>query len=162
MIVALGADHAGFALKERLAREIRAAGHRLLDCGAFDAKPSDYPDWARAVAAAILGGRATRGVLVCGSGVGAAIAASKIPGIRAGVCHDAFSARQGVEDDDMNVLCLGARVVGPELAATALRAFLAARFSRAARHRRRVGKVAAIERDACAGAFRRPGRRRER
>lgn len=161
MTVALGADHAGFPLKARVAREIRAGGHRVVDCGAFDAALSDYPDWARAVGGAVLAGRATRGILVCGSGVGAAIAASKIPGIRAGLCHDTFSARQGVEDDDMNVLCLGARVVGPELAATAVRAFLGARFSRAARHRRRVGKISAIERDACTGAFRgRRGRRR--
>jgi len=153
MIVAVGCDHAGFPLKPRVAREVEAAGHTVLDCGAFDATPSDYPDFARAVGEAVLAGRAERGILVCGSGVGASIAASKIPGIRAALCHDTFAARQGVEDDDMNVLCLGARVIGPELAAEAARAFLHAVFSGAERHVRRVGKIAAIERDARAGRF---------
>ena len=153
MIIAVGSDHAGFPLKARVVAEIEAAGHTVLDCGAFDATPSDYPDFARAVGEAVLGGRAERGIMVCGSGVGASVAASKVPGIRAALCHDTFSARQGVEDDDMNVLCLGARVVGPEVAAEAIREFLRARFSGAERHVRRVGKIAAIERDARAGRF---------
>ena len=153
MIVAIGCDHAGFPLKARMVRELENAGHRIVDCGGFDTTPSDYPDFARAVAATIVEGRAERGVLVCGSGVGASVAANKVPGIRAALCHDTFSARQGVEDDDMNVLCLGARVIGVEAAAESLRAFLAARFSQAERHRRRLGKILAIERDAHAGVF---------
>jgi ribose 5-phosphate isomerase B len=153
MIIAVGCDHAGFPLKARVVAEIAAAGHTLLDCGTFDASPSDYPDFARAVGEAVRDGRAERGIMVCGSGVGASVAASKLPGIRAALCHDTFSARQGVEDDDMNVLCLGARVVGPEVAAESIRAFLRARFSDAERHARRVGKIAAIERDARAGHF---------
>ena len=156
MIVAVGCDHAGFPLKERVAHEVERAGHTVLDCGACDATPSDYPDFARAVGEAVLAGRAARGIVVCGSGVGASVAASKLPGIRAALCHDTFSARQGVEDDDMNVLCLGARVIGPEVAAESIRAFLAARFSGAERHVRRVGKISAIERDARAGRFDRP------
>lgn len=153
MIIAVGCDHAGFPLKSRVASEVEAAGHTVLDCGAFDATPSDYPDLARKVGEALLAKRAERAILVCGSGVGASVAATKIPGVRAALCHDTFSARQGVEDDDLNVLCLGARVIGPEAAAEAIRAFLRARFSGAERHARRVGKIAAIERDARAGAF---------
>ena len=153
MIIAIGCDHAGFPLKARVARELQAAGHQIIDCGGFDTTPSDYPDFARAVATAVIDGRAERGVLVCGSGVGASVAANKVPGARAALCHDTFSARQGVEDDDMNVLCLGARVIGEELAAECLRAYLAARFSHAERHARRVGKIAAIEADARAGKF---------
>jgi ribose 5-phosphate isomerase B len=156
MIVAVGCDHAGFPLKARVVREIEAAGHTALDCGAFDETPSDYPDFARKIGEAILAGSAERGILVCGSGVGASMAAAKIPGIRAALCADTFSARQGVEDDDLNVLCLGARVVGPEMAAEAVRAFLGARFSGADRHRRRVAKIEAIERDARAGVFDHP------
>ena len=153
MIIAIGFDHAGFPLKERIVRELKTAGHEIVDCGGFDTTPSDYPDFARAVATAVIEGRADRGVLVCGSGVGASVAANKIPGARAALCHDTFSARQGVEDDDLNVLCLGARVIGVEAAAEALRAFLAARFSNAERHNRRVGKIRAIEADARAGKF---------
>jgi ribose 5-phosphate isomerase B len=123
----------------------------------FDANPSDYPDFARKVGEAVLERRAERGIVICGSGVGASIAASKIPGVRAAMCHDTFSARQGVEDDDMNVLCLGARVIGPEVASEVIRAFLPAKFSGAERHVRRVGKISAIERDARAGAFDAPG-----
>jgi ribose 5-phosphate isomerase B len=153
MIVAVGCDHAGFPLKARVVREIEKAGHQIVDCGGFDTTPSDYPDFARAVSTAVVEGRAERGVLVCGSGVGASVAANKVPGARAALCHDTFSARQGVEDDDLNVLCLGARVIGEEAAAESLRAFLAARFSHAERHVRRVGKIAAIEADARAGKF---------
>lgn len=158
MIIALGCDHAGFPLKARVARELQAAGHEILDCGAFDTTPSDYPDFARAVSTAVVEGRAERGVLVCGSGVGASVAANKVPGARAALCHDTFSARQGVEDDDLNVLCLGARVIGEEAAAECLKAYLGARFSHAERHERRVGKIAAIEADARAGTFDRPVR----
>lgn len=158
MIIAVGCDHAGFPLKARVVRELQAAGHEIVDCGGFDTTPSDYPDFARAVSTAVVEGRAERGVLVCGSGVGASVAANKVPGARAALCHDTFSARQGVEDDDLNVLCLGARVIGEEAAAECLKAYLAARFSHAERHVRRVGKIAAIEADARAGRFDRPAR----
>lgn len=149
MIVALGSDHGGFPLKRTLAEAIRAAGHGVLDCGAQSLEPEDdYPDFTAAVAHAVLDGRAERGVVVCGSGVGAAIAANKFPGIRASLCHDTFSARQGVEDDAMNVLALGARIIGPSLAEELVRAFLGATFSNAERHRRRLEKVIAFERAA--------------
>jgi ribose 5-phosphate isomerase B len=151
--IALGCDHAGFPLKDEVRRAIEETGETVVDCGAFDATPSDYPDFARKVAETVLAGRATRGIVVCGSGVGASVAASKVPGIRSALCHDTFSARQGVEDDDMNVLCLGARVIGPSLAREIVRAFLAARFSAAERHARRVAKIGAIEADARAGRF---------
>lgn len=151
MIVALGCDHAGFPLKARVAQEVAAAGHEVLDCGALDAAPSDYPDVARAVSEAVRAGRAERGVLVCGSGVGVSVAANKCPGIHAALCHDTYSARQGVEHDAMNVLCLGARVVGPELVAELVRTFLGARFSGAERHLRRLAKLDELERTACAG-----------
>lgn len=153
MIIAVGCDHAGFPLKARVVHELERAGHQVVDCGGFDTTPSDYPDFARAVATTVAEGRAERGVLVCGSGVGASVAANKVPGARAALCHDTFSARQGVEDDDLNVLCLGARVIGVEAAAEALRAFLAARYSNAERHARRVAKIVAIEADARAGVF---------
>jgi ribose 5-phosphate isomerase B len=146
VIVAVGSDHAGFALKPTILDAIRAAGHEPLDCGAFEIEPGDdYPDFAERVAHAVLDGRAERGVLVCGSGVGASVAANKFAGIRAGLCHDTFSAHQGVEDDAMNVLSLGARVVGPSLAAELVGAFLRAQFSGAERHRRRVDKVKSFE-----------------
>jgi ribose 5-phosphate isomerase B len=146
MRVAFACDHAGWALRERIVAELTGAGHDVVDCGPPELVPGDdYPDAALAVARALTAGRAERGVLVCGSGVGACVAANKVAGIRAAMCTDSFSARQGVEDDDMNVLCLGARVVGEELAADLLRIFLAARFSGAERHRRRLGKIAAIE-----------------
>lgn len=145
MNIAIGCDHAGFPLKGELRREIERAGHSVVDCGGNDATPSDYPDIARAVALAILSGAAHRAILVCGSGVGAAVAANKLRGIRAGVCHDSYSARQGVEHDDLNVLCLGARVIGPALAVELLRAFLAAEFSGQERHVRRLKKIEALE-----------------
>lgn len=145
MEVVVGADHGGYGLKESVVERLRAEGHRVLDVGAFSDEASDYPDFALAVAEAVTGGLAERGILVCGSGVGACVAVNKVPGIRGSVAHDTFSARQGVEDDDMNVLCLGARVVGKELAMEAVRAFLAARFSGAERHRRRLAKVLEIE-----------------
>jgi ribose 5-phosphate isomerase B len=151
--IAVGGDHAGFAMKTEIASLLAASGHQVEDVGAFDASPSDYPDFARRVAQRVVSGNCERGVLVCGSGVGASIAANKVPGIRAALCHDTFSARQGVEDDEMNVLCLGARVIGPLLAQEVLRAFLAARFSGVERHVRRVGKIKAIEDEARRGAF---------
>lgn len=145
MIVAVGADHGGYMLKTSIVAALRDAGHELLDLGAFDEEPSDYPDFALAVAEAVRAGKAERGVVVCGSGVGACVAANKVPGIRAGIAHDTFSAHQGVEDDDMNVVCLGARVIGRELALEVVRTFLGARFSGAERHVRRLAKVREIE-----------------
>jgi ribose 5-phosphate isomerase B len=147
MKVAVAADHAGFALKERMMEAIRAARHEVVDCGPEQMIPGDdYPDYAERVARAILDGRAERAVLICGSGVGASVAANKFVGIRAALCHDTFSAHQGVEDDSMNVLCLGARVVGPALAEELVHAFLHARFSGAERHARRLAKIASFER----------------
>jgi len=147
--VAVGTDHAGFALKERMIETIREAGHEVVDCGADRVIPGDdYPDYAERVAESIRDGQAQRGLLICGSGVGASVAANKFPGIRAALCHDTFSAHQGVEDDSMNVLCLGARVVGPSLAEELVRAFLKARFSEAERHERRLAKVIGFEKQA--------------
>jgi ribose 5-phosphate isomerase B len=145
MRVCVGGDHAGFELKQELADALRRAGHDVLDVGAHSTEPSDYPDFARAVGEAVLDGRSERGVLICGSGVGASVAANKLRGIRAAVCHDAYSAHQGVEHDDMNVLVLGARVIGPALADELVRVFLAARFSGEERHVGRLAKIAALE-----------------
>jgi len=146
MKVAFASDHAGWPLRERIFRELVNDGHEIVDCGGPEMVPGDdYPDAAAAVARALLEKRAQRAVLVCGSGVGAAVAANKVRGIRAGMCHDSFSARQGVEDDDMNILCLGARVIGEELAALLVRDFLGATFSGLERHRRRLGKIEAME-----------------
>lgn len=147
MKIAIGTDHAGFALRDSVLEVVRSLGHDVVDCGSATLIPGDdYPDYSRAVADAIQAGRATRGIVLCGSGVGASVAANKFRGIRAALCHDTFSARQGVEDDDMNVLCLGARVVGPALAGEIVRAFLGANFSGAERHRRRVAKIQEFER----------------
>lgn len=149
--VAVGADHGGLLLKERL---LALLGERcqVMDVGAHSLDPDDdYPDFAEAVAREVASGRAHRGIIICGSGVGACIAANKVPGIRACLCHDTYSAHQGVEHDDMNVMCLGARVVGEELAAELVLAFLNARYSGEERHRRRLEKVMAIERSACGG-----------
>jgi ribose 5-phosphate isomerase B len=145
MKLVVGADHAGFALKQHLADGLRQDGHEVLDVGASSSEPSDYPDFAEAVATAVLDGRAERGILICGSGVGASVAANKLPGIRAAVCHDGYSAHQGVEHDDMNVLVLGSRVVGSALAHELARAFVSARFSGDERHARRLAKVKALE-----------------
>ncbi len=145
MRVAVACDHGGFPLKAAVLRVVQEEGHEAIDLGAYDAQSSDYPDFAEKVGEAILGGKAERGILICGSGVGACIAANKIHGIYAGVCHDTYSAHQGVEHDDMNVLCLGARIVGEELAKELVRAFLRAEFSREERHVRRVQKVRKIE-----------------
>jgi ribose 5-phosphate isomerase B len=145
MRVAVAADHAGFALKERLRGHLASRGHEVIDLGAHDTSPSDYPDHAEAVARAVTEGRAERGILVCGSGVGVAVAANKVPGIFAGMCHDHYSAHQGVEHDGMNVLALGARIVGEALALEIAEAFLAARFDGEERHARRIVKIRALE-----------------
>lgn len=145
MTIGFACDHAGFPLKERIIKELRADGNDVLDLGTNSTDPVDYPDYAEALGLAIIEGRAAAGVLVCGSGVGATVAANKIPGIRAGLCHDSFSAHQGREDDDCNVLCLGARVIGVELAAEVVRVWLHARFSGAERHVRRVHKIRMLE-----------------
>jgi ribose 5-phosphate isomerase B len=146
MRVAVAFDHRGVKLRERVLSELAALGHEALDLGTDRPEPPiDYPDKAREVGEAIQGGAAERSVLVCGSGVGASVAASKLTGIRAAVCHDAYSAHQGVEHDDMNVLCLGSEVVGPELAAELVRAFLKAKFDGGERYVRRLEKVEAME-----------------
>ncbi len=146
MRIALGADHGGFTLKAEIAQMLADSGHEIIDVGAYTLDPTDdYPDFAYAVALAVQRGEAERGILICGSGVGASVAANKLPGIRAGLCHDTYSAHQGVEHDDINILCLGARVIGPELARELVRAFLVARFTGEERHVRRLAKVAAIE-----------------
>ena len=146
--VALGADHGGFALKNELVARLQAT-YEISDMGADTFEPGDdYPDFVLSVSRAVTSGQAKRGILICGSGVGACIAANKITGIRACLCHDTYSAHQGVEHDDMNILCLGARVIGIELAAELAQAFLSANFSDEARHRRRLQKVLAIEQQA--------------
>jgi ribose 5-phosphate isomerase B len=145
MRVAVAADHAGYELKERLKAHLVSRGHEVLDLGGYDKAPSDYPDHAEAVGRAIGDGRAERGILICGSGVGVAAAVNKMPGIYAGVCHDHYSAHQGVEHDQMNVLALGARIVGEALALEIADAFLAARFDGEERHTRRVAKLRALE-----------------
>ena len=147
MIIALGADHGGFPIKKVLTEYLGKLGHTVHDFGTDSEDAVDYPDYARAVAQAIRENNAERGLLICGSGVGAGVAANKFPGIRAAVCHDTFSAHQGVEDDNMNVLCLGARVIGPELAKEIVRIFLSATFSGAERHVRRLGKITDIEKE---------------
>lgn len=149
--VALAADHGGFALKKELVARLRRE-YELLDLGAYTLDPDDdYPDFVSSVTEAIVSGQAERGILICGSGVGACIAANKVPGIRASLCHDTYSAHQGVEHDNMNVLCLGARVIGVELATELVTAFLKASFSGEERHRRRLDKVRAIEQQALHG-----------
>lgn len=146
MRIALSADHAGYPLKQELAAKLTQQGHDVLDLGTHSSAPVDYPDSAEAVASALRDRQAERGVIVCGSGAGVSIAASKFPGIRAAVCHDTYTAHQAVEHDDMNVLCLGARVVGGSLAIEITNAFLAAKFSGEDRHQRRLDKVNDIER----------------
>lgn len=147
MRVACGFDHAGFPLKEEILSVVREEGHQALDLGTDSTDPVDYPDKALAVARAVAGGEADRGVIVCGSGAGVSVAATKAPGIRAATIHDTYTAHQGVEHDDVNVLCLGARVIGPALAGEIARAYLRATFSGGERHRRRLDKVVEIERD---------------
>ncbi len=145
MIVAIAADHAGYALKQELIPSLRSLGHEVEDLGTHSLEPVDYPDVAERLARGILSAAADRGVLICGSGVGASVAANKLPGIRAGLCHDTYSAHQGVEHDDMNILVLGARVIGVELARELVRTFLEARFTHEERHERRLGKIRALE-----------------
>lgn len=146
MKIAIAADHGGFPLKQELIKLIESLGHEAVDLGAhqFD-KADDYPDFARYLGQAIQHGQAERGILMCGSGVGASVAANKMKGVRAAICHDYYSAHQGVEHDDMNVLCLGARIVGDELAKDLVRAFLGASFTGEERHQRRLDKVKGIE-----------------
>jgi ribose 5-phosphate isomerase B len=153
MKVTVGCDHAGFPLKAGVVDVLRQMGHSVDDVGTNSTEPVDYPDFARAVAVSVSSGESDRGIVICGSGVGASVAATKVPGVRASMCHDTFSARQGVEDDDMNVLSLGARVIGPALAEELVRAFVNAKFSGAERHVRRLAKVNAIEKDAVSGVF---------
>jgi ribose 5-phosphate isomerase B len=145
MKIVIGSDHAGYALKNSMGDLLRSLGHQVVDVGAFNENPSDYPDYAAAVGRAVLEGKADRGVLVCGSGVGASVAANKIMGIRAAVCHDTYSAHQGVEHDDMNILVLGSRVIGVKLAEDLVKAFLAAKFTNEERHVRRINKIRALE-----------------
>jgi ribose 5-phosphate isomerase B len=145
MKVAVASDHAGYPLKARIIEELGALGHQAADLGTDSTAPVDYPDYARAAAEAVLGGHADRAILLCGSGAGACVAANKFKGVRAATCHDPFSAHQSVEDDDVNVLCLGARIIGPELALELVRRYMGAKFSGADRHRRRLAKVAGFE-----------------
>lgn len=145
MKIAVGTDHAGYPFKEIVVNVIREQGHEAIDLGTHSQDPVDYPDYAEKVGRSIQAGEAERGILLCGSGVGAAIAANKMKGIRAGVCHDTYSAHQSVEHDDANVLALGARVIGPEVAMEVVSAFLRAAFTGEDRHVRRVGKITALE-----------------
>lgn len=143
--IALGSDHAGFELKEAIKAHLRQLGHSVLDVGTHSADPVDYPDFSEAVGVAVRDGQAQRGVLVCGSGVGASVAANKIRGVRAGLCHDHYSAHQGVEHDDMNVLVMGGRVIGEAVALELVHAFLTARYTGEERHQRRLEKVITLE-----------------
>jgi ribose 5-phosphate isomerase B len=145
MKIVIGSDHAGYALKMAMGEMLGKLGHDVLDVGAYDDKPSDYPDFAEKVGRAVLDGKVERGILICGSGVGASVAANKLPGIRAGMCHDTYSAHQGVEHDDINVLVLGSRVIGVALAQDLVKAFLGAKFTNEERHVRRLGKIRALE-----------------
>jgi RpiB/LacA/LacB family sugar-phosphate isomerase len=145
MRVALAADHAGFELKEKMALYLETKGFEVMDLGTHDEEPVDYPDFARAIGKVLQEEKADRGILICGSGVGACVAANKMSTIRAGLCHDTYSAHQGVEHDDINVLCLGARVIGEELARELVSAFLAASFTGEERHVRRLAKIEAME-----------------
>jgi RpiB/LacA/LacB family sugar-phosphate isomerase len=143
--VALAADHAGFELKEKIAGYLEAKGFEVMDLGTHDQEPVDYPDFARAIGVMLQEEKAERGILVCGSGVGACVAANKMPHVRAGLCHDTYSAHQGVEHDDINVLCLGARIIGEELAKELVMAFLSAQFTGEERHVRRLAKIREME-----------------
>src|SRR5262245_24990316 len=146
MKIGLAADHAGFELKEQIKALLAELKHEVSDLGTFSTAPVDYPDFAEALGTAVRDGKVDRGILLCGSGVGASVAANKIPGVRAGLCHDYYSAHQGVEHDDMNILVMGGRVIGEAVALELVQAFLGAQFSKATRHERRLGKVKAIER----------------
>jgi ribose 5-phosphate isomerase B len=146
MRVVLGSDHAGFELKQQILEYVREFGHEVLDVGTHDTSSVDYPDFAEAVGTAIVNDRADRGILMCGSGIGSVIAANKIPGIRAGICHDCYSAHQGVEHDDMNVMVIGARIIAIALARDLVKIFLEAKFLEEARFKRRLDKVKKLER----------------
>jgi ribose 5-phosphate isomerase B len=146
MKIGVAVDHAGFPLKGRVIEVVQRLGHEIHDYGTMSTEPVDYPDYAAALGEAVLAGEVDRGVLLCGSGVGASIAACKLKGIRAAVCHDTYSAHQGVEHDDMNILVMGARIIGPELVPELVAAFLHATFSNEERHVRRLAKIAALER----------------
>ena len=145
MKVSIASDHAGFRLKEAVLPSLESDGHEVIDLGANSEQPVDYPDYAMKIATVILSGKVERGIFICGSGVGGCVAANKVPGIRAGLCHDCYSAHQGVEHDKMNLLCIGSRVVGVELARELCRAFLNAEFSGEERHVRRLKKLDKIE-----------------
>ena len=145
MKIVVGSDHAGFPLKQEMAGLLRDLGHEVLDVGTHSTAPVDYPDSAEAVGRAVADGRAEKGVLICGSGVGASVAANKVKGVRAAICHDVYSAHQGVEHDDMNVLVLGGRIIGPALAAELVRAYVGARYTAEERHARRLKKVIALD-----------------
>jgi len=147
MRIGIATDHGGFALKEEIMAKLEASGHNVIDFGAYGVNPhDDYPDFMVPLADAVASGKVDRGVAICGSGVGAAVCANKVPGVRAGLIHDHFSARQGVEDEHMNVLCMGGKTVGPAVAWDLVQAYLAADYSQAERHLRRLGKVASLER----------------
>lgn len=152
-VVAIGGDHAGFTLKELLLEFLKSQALRIVDCGCHAEISCDFPEFAEKVSLEVLQGRASRGILVCGSGVGVSVTANKIPGIRASVCHDTYSARQGVEHDDMNVLCIGARIIGSELAKEIILAFLGARFTPQPRHQARLDQLLEVERRALAGYY---------
>jgi RpiB/LacA/LacB family sugar-phosphate isomerase len=143
--IVVGSDHGGYALKQDVVAGLRQEGHDVLDVGTDSLEPVDYPDFAEFVGSAVIDGRAERGVLICGSGVGACVAVNKLPGVRAAICHDSYSAHQGVEHDDMNILVLGGRIVGSALARDLVRVFVAARYTAEERHARRLAKVTAIE-----------------
>lgn len=149
MKAAVGSDHAGYQLKMAMGEFLRSLGHEVLDVGAYDEKASDYPDFAQKVGRAVLDGKSERGVLICGSGVGASVAANKLRGIRAGMCHDTYSAHQGVEHDNINILVLGSRVIGVALAQDLVKAFMGAKFTNEERHVRRLGKVKVMEDKFC-------------
>ena len=151
MKVVIGSDHAGFPLKNAMGALLTSLGHEVLDVGAYNENPSDYPDYAEAVGRAVLDGRAERGVLVCGSGVGASVAANKIRGIRAGMVTDTYSAHQGVEHDNINILVLGSRITGEKVAEEMVRAYMSAKFTNEERHVRRLAKVQALEDKMCKG-----------
>ena len=155
MKIALGSDHAGFDLKQDLSAYLQGLGHTVADLGVYNDEPADYPDYAEAVGLAVTKKGADRGIVICGSGVGASVAANKIPGIRGGLCHDTYSAHQGVEHDDMNVLVLGSRVIGNYLARELVLTFLNAQFSGEERHRRRLEKTLELERRYLEGKRRR-------
>lgn len=150
---AIAGDHAGFSMKNDVAQYLKTLGVEAIDCGTHTPDSCDFPDFAEVVATKLIAGEIDRGILVCGSGVGVSVAANKFPGVRASLCHDTYSARQGVEHDDMNVLCIGARVIGPELAFEIIKAFLGARYAPQPRHAKRLEKIADIERRVLAGVF---------